>query len=61
MTKYTGPIAELAAGEQVNTILFRLAEAMDYEIIDGVITGGLDEILDEAVKFIQNHYNVYSY
>lgn len=61
MVRYDGPIADLTDGEKVNTILYRLAEAMDYEVNDGMIVSDGDDVLDEAVKFIQNHYNVYSY
>lgn len=61
MTKYTGPIEELKPEEQVNTILYRLADALDYEVDNGIITANPDEVLDEAVTHIRNHLNFYSY
>lgn len=36
----------------VNTIMYRLAEALGHEATDGVIRADLDEILEEAVETI---------
>lgn len=61
MGKYTGSIAELTPEQQVNTILFRLAEEMGYESKDGIITSDPDEILNSALKTINLHNNEYFY
>lgn len=61
MAKYAGRIEGLEPGEQVNTILFRLADELGYESVDGTITAPPDEILDAALKQIRIHLNEYAY
>lgn len=61
MAKYTGLIAGLTPEQQVNTILFRLAEELGYESQDGVISAEPDDILNSALKIINIHNNEFFY
>lgn len=46
------PLERLPVETWPNAILFRLAEALGYEAVDGVITANVDEVLDKAVDTI---------
>lgn len=61
MTEYTGNIVGLTPDEQVNTIMFRLAQELGYESIDGVISADLDDVLNSALKTIHIHNNEFYY
>lgn len=61
MAEYTGPIEGLTDGEKVNTILYRLAKAMDYDTENGVITADIDDLLDSVIKKIELYDNSYYY